>query len=202
MKKLLSLIAIVLFAINTQAQVQVKELKALEATMNTISEMDKMLGKEYTMMTSAVDAVSGADFVMGDCMVLGAYADEAFKKNCQALEDEFGKAFGGSAWSFEKYSQATESIVKVKTKAGQNEQSPYTGFPGSATIKIGMLIDGLTIEAYFYQNKADKTKYLMMFMVGQMGVFAELTKQGGKNNATIVTPAKPKKEELKNKTKK
>ncbi len=175
MKKIFSTIAIVLLAITIQAQTTIK--KSLEETLTTINEMDQMIAKDFTQITTALDAVNGVNFEMGECMVLGAFADEGFKKQCKALEDEFGKMFNNSTWSFEKYNPNGQSLVKVKTKAGQTEQSPYSGFKGDATISIGTLIQGLTIQAYFYQSKEDKTKYMMMFPVGQMGLFVEMAKK-------------------------
>jgi hypothetical protein len=172
MKKIVSSIAVVLFAITLQAQT-----KALNETLNTINDMDQLLGKEYTQVTTALNAVNGASFVMGDCLVLGAFADEGFKKNCKTLEAEFGKTFNNSTWSFDRYDANGQSLVKVKTTAGQTESSPYSGFQGDGTIKIATLIEGLTIQAYFYQSKQDKAKYIMMFPVQQMGVFVEMIKK-------------------------
>lgn len=180
MKKILTIIAIILFAINTQAQTQAQikaQKKAIDETMATISEMDQMLGKDFIQITSALEAVNSANFIMGECIVLGAYADEGFKKQCKSMQDEFDKMFNNSNWSFEKYDQNNQSLVQVKTKEGQVLSSPYNGFPGSATIKIGMLVQGLDIDGYFYQSKEDKTKYIMMFPVSQMGLFVEMTKK-------------------------
>jgi hypothetical protein len=198
MKKIFTFILFATFAINIQAQT--KEKKAFDKTMETINEMDQMLGKDFTQIKSALEVVNGANFEMGECMVLGAYADEGFKKQCKTLEDEFGKMFNNSTWNFEKYNANGQSLVKVKTKSGQTESSSYSGFQGDATIKIGALIQGLTMQAYFYQSKEDKTKYMMMFPVSQMGVFVELTKKDGKiasiqvqnNNTDAATSATPK----------
>jgi hypothetical protein len=215
MKKLLTIIALALLAINTHAQTA-NQKKALQETMETINEMDQMLSKEFTMFTSALDAVSGASFVMGECIVLGAYADEGFKKQCKSMQAEFDKTFDKSTWSFEKYDENNQSLVKVKTKAGQALSSPYNGFQGSATIKINMLVDGLNIDGYFYQSKADKTKFIMMFPVSQMGVFVEMTKKEGGAAANVpvkgndtdaeatsnkTAPSSPKVDEAKNKAK-
>jgi hypothetical protein len=215
MKKIIAIVALAFLAINTQAQKNAK--KAVEETINTINEMDQMLGKEFSQITTALDVVNGNQFLMGDCMVLGAFADESFKKNCKALEDEFGKMFNSSTWSFEKYNPNGQSLVKVKTKSGQTESSPYSGFQGDATVRIGTLIQGLTIQAYFYQNKEDKNKYMMAFPVQQMMLFVEVTKKEGgaaaadvpaKNNATDVAAkttetitSSPKAEDIKSKAK-
>jgi hypothetical protein len=175
MKKIISIIAIVVLTINTNAQTNIK--KSLEQTLATIDEMGQMLNKDFTQITTALDVVNGASFEMGECMVLGSFADEGFKKQCKTIEDEFGKMFNNSNWSFEKYNPNGQSLVKVKTKTGQTEQSPYSGFKGDATISIGTLIQGLTIQAYFYQSKEDKNKYVMMFPIGQMGLFVEMNKK-------------------------
>ncbi len=175
MKKIFSTIAIVFLAITIQAQTTIK--KSLEETLTTINEMDQMLAKDFTQITTALDAVNGVNFEMGECMILGAFVDEGFKKQCKAIQGEFDQMFNNSNWSFEKYNSNGQSLVKVKTKAGKILSSPYAGFQGSATIKIGMLVEGLDIDGYFYQSKSDKSKYIMMFPVGQMGVFVELTKK-------------------------
>jgi hypothetical protein len=185
MKKLFNIILLAIFAINTQAQTD-KQKKALDETMETINEMDQMLAKEFTHFTSALDAVNGATFSMGECIVLGAYADEGFKKDSKKMQEEIDKMFNNSTWSFEKWDENKQSLVRVKTKDGQALSSPYTGFPGSATIKIGMLVDGLDIDGYFYQNKKDKTKYIMVFASFQRGVYVELTKKEGKLASTAV----------------
>jgi hypothetical protein len=216
MKKIFSILVIALLAINTQAQL--KEKKAFDETMETINEMDQMLGKDFKQITSALEAVNGASFVMGDCIVLGAYADEGFKKNCKTMQAEFEKEFNKSSWIFDKYEANNQSLVKVTNSASKTQSSPYTGFAGSGTIKMGMLIEGLVIDAYFYQSKTDKNKYIMMFPVQQMGVFVELTKKDAKTvsnnvvkdntaapNATskknIVIPITTKKDVLKDKIK-
>lgn len=183
MKKLVIVIVIALLAINTQAQNRAKteaDKRALNQTMETINEMDQMLGKDFTQITTALNAVNASTFTMGECIVLGAYADEGFKKNCKAAEDEFNQMFNNSTWVFQKYNENGQSLVNVKTKTGKVLSSPYSGYEGDATIKIGMLVDGLTIHGYFYQSKTDKNKYIMMFPVSQMGVFVEMTKNEGK----------------------
>jgi hypothetical protein len=219
MKKILTIIAIALLAIDTQAQNRAKaeaDKKALGQIMETINEMDQMLGKEFTQITTALNVVNGATFTMGECIVLGAYADEGFKKNCKAAEDEFNQMFNNSIWSFAKYNPNGQSLVNVKTIAGKALSSPYSGYEGDATVKIGMLVDGLTIHGYFYRSKADKNKYIMMFPISQMGLFVEMTKKDGgaaanvsvKGNDTNSEPTNnktatpsPKVDEAKNKVK-
>jgi hypothetical protein len=185
MKKILTIIAITVLAINTQAQIN-KQKKVLDETLATIAEMDQMLGKDFTQITSALEAVNGANFIMGECMVLGAYADEGFKKQCKSMQDEFEKMFNASNWSYENYNPNGQSLVKVKTKEGKILSSPYNGFAGSASIKIGLLVEGLDIDGYFYQSKTDSTKYIMMFPVSQMGVFVEMTKNTAKTESKTV----------------
>ena len=173
--KLLSSIAVILLTITTHAQTKVE--KDLKAVMTTINDMDQMLGNDYTQIMSALDAVSGTTFAMGECMVLGAFADESHRKMCKDVEKELGANLNNSTWAFEKYNRVNECRVKVKTKAGQTENVPYNGFEGRATIAIQSLIEGLNIEAYFYQSKTDKNKYIMFFADRQMGFYFDMTKQ-------------------------
>ena len=212
MKKLLGILAIVVSAMSLQAQT--KSEKDLKAVMTSISDMDKMLGNDYVMMKTAIDVVSATTFSMGECMVLGAYADESHRKMCKDVEKELGANLNSSTWAFEKYDRANECKVKVQTKAGQTENVPYNGFEGSATVKIQSLIEGLNIEAYFYQSKADKNKYIMFFADRGMGFYFDMTKTGATGNskpdiknsaadaATGVVPKNvPKTQGLKNKLK-
>jgi hypothetical protein len=181
MKKIFILAITAVMAIGATAQSVVK--KAMEDNQATIEAMNEILLKDYTMMTTAYKAVSGRTLEMGECVVLGSYVDEGFKKQCKTLQDEFGGMFLNSKWTFDKFNPNAQSIVKVSTKKGQTEQSPYSGFDGDATISIGSLIQGLTIQAYFYESKADKNKYIMFFIMQQKGVFIEMTVKDGKSAA-------------------
>ncbi|MBL7727193.1 MAG: hypothetical protein JNM68_05890 [Dinghuibacter sp.] len=143
-----------------------KAEKQLEANLASIDELNKMLAEKYTQKTTALEAVNGASFTFNGCKVLGSFADEGVQKQLKAMEQEFGDHFNKSAWVFDRYNPNGQSNVQVTTAAGKTESSPYTGFPGSATIRIPLLVEGLTIEAYFYQKKDNAKSFIMLFVVG------------------------------------
>lgn len=155
-----------------------KAAKQLEANLSTIDDLSKMLLNDYEMKTTGVDVVSGAKFKMNGCLVLGSYGDEGFQKQIKSMEKEFGDTFDNSIWAYEKFDPNGQSMLSVKTVSGKIESSPYTGFKGSATVRVGTLIEGLTMESYFYEKKKDKNQYLVVFAVGNgISCVMDMTKQ-------------------------
>jgi hypothetical protein len=151
----------------------------LKANMATIDAMDKMLAKDYTMFTSAEKAVSGSTFTFKDCLVLTSYGDEAINKQMKETEKGLAATFKGSTWKFDSYNQYTQTILTVTALNGQSERTGYSAFPGSATVNMGStIIQGITLEAYFYQKKDDTKSFIMVFgLMNGVACYAEIEKK-------------------------
>ncbi|MBL7700914.1 MAG: hypothetical protein JNM14_01580 [Ferruginibacter sp.] len=156
-----------------------KTVATLESNLNTIAELEKLIASDYTLMDKPVNVVSAKSFQAGQFMMLTSFADDAAMKQADALEKDFNGTFEKSVWKFDAINPNSTTWVKVTTQKGQTEQSGYT--PSGAMIRIGSLVQGLDINAYFYQNKKETGSYIMLFAVGNgMACVAEFTSAAGK----------------------
>ncbi len=217
MKKLLSIIAIALLAITTQAQTKVE--KKLAANLSTIADVTKMLQDDYIFIENTATVIPNNTFKFGECMVLTEYADEGINKDAKTIEKDFNASLGGSTWKFGPENNYSVATIQLTAK-GKTEEGNFATSGGM--FKVTNLIEGLDIQSGLYQSKKDKNTYMIMFGIRSgMACFADFTLQAAgsskvdaKSNATDAaanaTPATdampaatstPKATDLKNKAK-
>lgn len=143
---------------------QSTEVSNLKQNMESIQALQELLSTEYTSVAETKTVVPGASFTFSNTTVFNAFGDASAQQMAQQIEQEFGAAFNGSTWSFDRLDlQNGMQKLTVKTASGGSETANYSC--SGAQFKSGNLIAGMDFQAYLFRQNSAPKHYILLFTV-------------------------------------
>lgn len=141
----------------------------------TSEELQSMLVNDYVSQIEMNRVVPKRSFTLSNLMVINPYGDISAQSQAQTIEEQFSAVFNGSVWSFDAIDpQNGSQKLMVTTTSGETQIAPYNCV--GATFHSGMLIEGVDLDGYLFQNKTNKNAFILLFSLANgMTIVSDFT---------------------------